>query len=319
MVEVVERKLLLTVTPITGAAPLAISATCTDPRVTSQLLYWDFGDGMHVSDSSEIVQQHVYQVPGSYTITVGVGSFTGQQIVTVISTEGQQSAKKLPLVIGAILATIVLLGIGVFVLQNGKRISSTGTGITSKHISATAGACSSNASGTMERRAVSFTYDVGLSVPDMIAVEFPFTANGLTVKAAEGSQLQIYCGSTLVLNAAMHFCGYPPGVGKRREELTNAGATGTLIGKNAIYSSSNFLNEAFIFQGDNEVSASLNASSQNQEIARQILGTLTMSTLSCSAYSKIAAEHSAYLMQHVTDVGVLTQPEFKTLVHHLAV
>lgn len=69
------------VTPSTGTAPLAVTATYTGQGSPSSLS-WDFGDGQIVQNGSATVQ-HTYQAAGTYTIRLVSGSLQATRAVTV--------------------------------------------------------------------------------------------------------------------------------------------------------------------------------------------------------------------------------------------
>ncbi len=288
--------------PAAGPAPLAVSLRCTDPRAAGQLVTWDFGDGQQATDPAETVQQHIYQAAGNFAVTATAGPLSGQAVIPV-SQRVKTGIPKPVRILGLIAVAAVVLGIGISVLTGGFRLSSTGSGAP-----VAAGQCGADpAAGNVERYSVRYFYGTGLAFDRMLSVAFPFSANGLTVKAAEGGQLQVYCGQVMVLNAAMHFCGYPPGTGRRLNELTAAGATTSRVGNNTVYASSQFTDERYVFQGDNEVSGTLSSVPQYQEAGIAVLGTLTMDTRSCSDYSQLAADNASYLLAHAADPGVLVK------------
>jgi parallel beta-helix repeat protein len=70
----------LTVTPASGAAPLALRADASassDPQGQALSYAFDFGDGTTVPSSATVTADHTYTAAGSYTVTVTVTNASG--------------------------------------------------------------------------------------------------------------------------------------------------------------------------------------------------------------------------------------------------
>ncbi len=71
-----------TVTPASGTAPLAVTATYTGTQAAGLVLNWDFGDGQTSQNGSATVT-HTYQSSGSYQIRLTSDPFSAQKTVAV--------------------------------------------------------------------------------------------------------------------------------------------------------------------------------------------------------------------------------------------
>ena len=73
-------------TPLSGFVPLNVSFTNTQVAATGWI--WDFGDGNYADDNGKQNPNHVYEVPGTYTVTLttmNTGGFSPVSLPTTIT------------------------------------------------------------------------------------------------------------------------------------------------------------------------------------------------------------------------------------------
>jgi PKD repeat protein/FtsP/CotA-like multicopper oxidase with cupredoxin domain len=74
-----------TLSPTSGSVPLNVTFTDTSPG-TKRGWDWDFGDGNFASDNGKQNPRHVYEIPGTYTVTLTVMNTAGNATSTQVST-----------------------------------------------------------------------------------------------------------------------------------------------------------------------------------------------------------------------------------------
>ena len=96
---------VLTASTVQGYAPLAISfdaGQSTDPDGTISSYLWSFGDG---STETGMTASHIYNLPGSYTVTLQVTDNSGDsnETSTIITVDQEITEPSVPMEIGEIL------------------------------------------------------------------------------------------------------------------------------------------------------------------------------------------------------------------------